>query len=127
MRFGIKEKDRSRHIYVIGQTGSGKSILLENMATQDIQNGEGLIFIDPHGQSVENLLNFVGEDRLEDTIYFAPHLQDRPVGLNIMEDIGYDRRHLVVSSLMAAFHKLWGGKFFRSNAIHPGKYITCTT
>ena len=108
VRFGIKEKDRARHIYVIGQTGTGKSTLLESLAVQDIMNGEGLIFMDPHGQSVENLLNFIPEERLEDTIYFAPHLQERPIGLNIMEDIGYDKRHLVVSSLIASFHKIWG-------------------
>ncbi len=108
IRFGIKEEDRSRHIYVIGQTGTGKSTLLEIMATQDVMNGEGLIFMDPHGQSVDNLLNFVPENRVDDTIYFAPHLQNRPIGLNIMEDIGYDKRHLVVSSLIASFHKIWG-------------------
>ena len=108
VRFGIKEKDRSRHMYVIGQTGTGKSTLLEALAVQDIQNGEGLIFMDPHGQSVENLLNFIPPERLEDSIYLAPHLQDSPVGLNIMEDIGYDKRHLVVSSLIASFHKIWG-------------------
>ena len=108
INFGIKEKDRSRHTYVIGQTGTGKSTLLEIMAIQDINNGEGLIFMDPHGQSVENILQYIPEDRLKDVIYFAPHLTDNPIGLNIMEDIGYDRRHLVVSSLIAAFHKLWG-------------------
>ena len=113
-QFGIREKDRSRHIYVIGQTGTGKSTLLEMMAIQDMQNGEGLIFMDPHGQSVENLLRFIPEDRIDDAIYFAPHNQERPIGLNIMEDIGYDRRHLVVSSLMASFHKIWGESTFSS-------------
>ena len=108
VRFGIKEKDRSRHIYVIGQTGTGKSTLLEMLAMQDIRNGTGLIFMDPHGQSVEALLNYVTQDYLENIIYFAPHHQERPIGLNIMEDIGYDKRHLVVSSLMASFEKIWG-------------------
>ena len=108
VRFGIKEKDRSRHIYVIGQTGTGKSTLLEMLAMQDIRNGSGLIFMDPHGQSVDSLLGYVTPDRMEDVIYFAPHLQQKPIGLNIMEDIGYDRRHLVVSSLLASFEKIWG-------------------
>ncbi len=107
-RFGIKEKDRSRHIYVIGQTGTGKSTLLENMAIQDINNGGGLVFMDPHGQAVDSLLNFITPDRLNDTIYFAPHDQERPIALNIMEDVGYDKRHLVVSSLIAAFRRIWG-------------------
>ena len=108
VRFGIKEKDRSRHIYVIGQTGTGKSTLLEMLAMQDIRNGTGLIFMDPHGQSVEALLHYVTPEYLDDIIYFAPHHQERPIGLNIMEDIGYDKRHLVVSSLMASFEKIWG-------------------
>ena len=108
VRFGIKEKDRSRHIYVIGQTGTGKSTLLEMLAMQDIRNGTGLIFMDPHGQSVEALLQYVTRDYLDNIIYFAPHHQERPIGLNIMEDIGYDKRHLVVSSLMASFEKIWG-------------------
>ena len=107
-RFGIKEKDRSRHIYVIGQTGTGKSTLLEMLAMQDLRNGTGLIFLDPHGQSVDGLLKYVTESHLDDVIYFAPHLQEKPIGLNIMEDIGYDKRHLVVSSLMASFEKIWG-------------------
>ena len=108
VRFGIKEKDRSRHIYVIGQTGTGKSTLLEMLAMQDIRNGTGLIFMDPHGQSVEALLQYVTREHLDKIIYFAPHHQERPIGLNIMEDIGYDKRHLVVSSLMASFEKIWG-------------------
>ena len=108
MRFGIKEKDRSRHIYVIGQTGTGKSTLLEMLAMQDIRNGTGLIFMDPHGQSVEALLKYVTPEHLDKIIYFAPHYQEKPIGLNIMEDIGYDKRHLVVSSLMASFEKIWG-------------------
>ena len=109
VRFGIKERDRSRHMYVIGQTGSGKSTLLEILAQQDLENGSGFIFIDPHGQSVENLLNYVPEKRLDDVIYFAPHLQDQPLGLNIVEDIGYDKRHLVVNSLLSSFERIWEG------------------
>ena len=62
--FGIKAEDRSRHMYVIGKTGMGKSTLLENMAVQDIQNGEGLTFIDPHGSTAEKLLEYIPKDRL---------------------------------------------------------------
>ncbi|MDE0243581.1 MAG: type IV secretion system DNA-binding domain-containing protein [Candidatus Kaiserbacteria bacterium] len=108
IRFGIREEDRSRHIYVIGQTGTGKSTFLEMLAMQDMENGEGLIFMDPHGQSVDSLLEYVTPNSLDRVIYFAPHLQDRPIGLNIMEDVGYDHRHHVVSSLMASFEKIWG-------------------
>ena len=70
--FGIRENDRSRHLYVIGKTGMGKSTLLENMAVQDIQNGEGMAFIDPHGKTAELLLNYVPQERIKDVFYFSP-------------------------------------------------------
>jgi len=106
-RFGIKEKDRSRHTYVIGKTGMGKSTLLENMAIQDIQNGSGLAFIDPHGGSAEALLDYVPASRLKDVMYFAPFDMDWPISFNIMEDVGPDKRHLVVNGLMSTFEKIW--------------------
>lgn len=105
--FGIRAEDRAKHIYVIGKTGMGKSTLLENMAIQDIQNGEGLAFIDPHGSTAEKLLDYVPESRIKDVIYFAPFDMDNPVAFNVMEDVGYDKRHLVVSGLMSAFKKIW--------------------
>jgi type IV secretory pathway VirB4 component len=74
-KFGIKALDRTRHTYVIGKTGYGKSTLLENMAIQDIQNGEGICFVDPHGSSAEKLLKYVPEHRLGDVVYFAPFYQ----------------------------------------------------
>src|SRR4051812_33923696 len=70
--FGIKSKDRSRHTYIIGKTGMGKSTMLENMAVQDINNNEGLAFIDPHGKTAELLLDYVPQDRIKDVLYFAP-------------------------------------------------------
>ncbi len=106
-RFGIKEKDRSRHMYVIGKTGMGKSTLLENLAIQDIQNGSGLGFIDPHGGSAELLLDHVPKSRIKDVIYFAPFDLENPVSFNVMEDVGKDQRHLVADGLMAAFKKIW--------------------
>jgi hypothetical protein len=105
--FGIKAKDRQRHVYVIGKTGMGKSTLLENMAVQDIQNGEGMAFIDPHGSAVETLLSYIPEHRINDVLYFAPFDMDHPVSFNIMEDVGPDKRHLVVSGLMSVFEKIW--------------------
>ncbi len=105
--FGIKAKDRDRHMYVIGKTGMGKSTLLENMAIQDIRNGEGFAFIDPHGGTVERLLDYIPEERIKDVVYFAPFDMEHPVAFNVMEDVGYDRRHLVVSGLMATFKKIW--------------------
>jgi hypothetical protein len=105
--FGIRAEDRGKHIYVIGKTGMGKSTMLENMAIQDIQNGEGIAFIDPHGSTAEKLLDFVPYNRINDVIYFAPFDVDNPVGFNVMEDVGYDKRHLVVSGLMGALKRIW--------------------
>jgi len=107
IKFGIRDDDRARHMYVIGKTGMGKSTLLENLAIQDIQNGEGMCFIDPHGGTAETLLSYVPEHRMKDVIYFAPFDQEYPVGLNVMEDLGRDKRPLVTSGLIGAFKKVW--------------------
>ncbi|MDP2593437.1 MAG: type IV secretion system DNA-binding domain-containing protein [bacterium] len=105
--FGIKAKDRSRHMYVIGKTGMGKSTLLENMAIQDIQNGNGVAFLDPHGKSADMLLEYVPEDRIRDVLYFAPFDMKFPVSFNVLEDVGADKRHLVANGLMSTFEKIW--------------------
>lgn len=105
--FGIKAKDRTRHVYVVGKTGMGKSTLLENMAVQDIRNGEGFAFIDPHGQTAETLLEYIPPERVKDVLYFAPHDMEYPISFNVMEDVGPDKRHLVVSGLMSVFEKIW--------------------
>ncbi len=105
--FGIKAKDRQRHMYVVGKTGMGKSTLLENMAAQDIASGEGMAFIDPHGSAAETLLEYVPEHRVNDVVYFAPFDLNHPIAFNVMEDVGPDKRHLVVSGLMSTFKKIW--------------------
>ncbi len=105
--FGIKRRDRSRHMYVIGKTGMGKSTLLENMAIQDIRNGEGIAFVDPHGGTAEKLLEYVPENRIKDVLYFAPFDMEYPISFNVMEDVGVDKRHLVVNGLMSTFEKIW--------------------
>ena len=105
--FGIKRIDRTKHMYVIGKTGMGKSTMLENMAIQDIRNGEGMAFIDPHGGTADRIMEYVPEHRKKDVLYFAPFDMEYPVAFNVMEDVGYDKRHLVVSGLMSAFKKLW--------------------
>ncbi len=107
IKFGIKAEDRLRHIYSIGKTGMGKSTLLENMAIQDIQNGEGMAFLDPHGKTADLLLDYIPENRVKDVIYFAPFDIEFPISFNVMEDVGVDKRHLVVSGLMSAFEKIW--------------------
>ena len=107
IKFGIKAKDRLKHVYIIGKTGMGKSTLLENLAIQDIQNGNGLAFIDPHGGTAEKLLEYVPEDRIKDVLYFAPFDMEYPISFNVMEDVGRDKRHLVVNGLMSTFEKIW--------------------
>lgn len=107
VKFGIKDEDRLRHIYSIGKTGMGKSTMLENMAVQDIQNGNGMAFLDPHGKTADLLLDYIPEHRIKDVIYFAPFDIDYPISFNVMEDVGPERRHLVVSGLMSAFEKIW--------------------
>ena len=106
-RFGIKPKDRTRHMYIIGKTGVGKSTLLENMIIQDVQNGEGVAVIDPHGSLAEKILDYVPEERIKDVVYFAPFDMEYPVAFNVLEDVGVDSRHLVVSGIMSVFKKVW--------------------
>lgn len=107
IRFGIKAKDRTRHVYVIGKTGMGKSTLLENMAVQDIQGGEGMAFIDPHGKTADLLLEYVPQNRIKDVIYMAPFDTEYPISFNVLENVDSDKRHLVVSGLMSTFKKIW--------------------
>ena len=105
--FGIKEKDRTKHTYIIGKSGMGKSTLLENLAIQDINNGEGLCVIDPHGAMAEKLLDHIPESRIKDVVYFAPYDSEHPVGLNVLEKVAADKRYLVANGLMAAFKKIF--------------------
>jgi len=106
-RFGIKSRDRTRHMYVIGKSGVGKSTLLENMAMQDIDRGEGITVLDPHGSFAEKMLDYVPAHRIKDVIYFAPFDTEYPISFNILEDVGPGRRHFVASGLMSTFKKIW--------------------
>lgn len=117
-KFGIKSDDRTRHTYVIGKTGMGKSTLLENMAIQDIQNGEGMCFIDPHGSTAEKLLKYVPEHRIKDVVYFAPFDNEYPIALNILEHVDESKRHLVASGLMDAFKKVFGEDQFSGRMVY---------
>jgi len=106
-KFGIKLDDRRRHFYSIGKTGMGKTTMLENMAIQDIQRGNGIAFIDPHGEAAEDLLNYVPARRVNDVIYFNPADLEFPVAFNVMEDVEAECKHLVAGGLMAIFKKIW--------------------
>jgi hypothetical protein len=102
--------DRLRHLYTIGQTGTGKTNFLKNMIVQDIENGEGVCFIDPHGVDVMEVLSRVPKERYDDLIYFDPAYIERPMGLNMLE---YDPRYpeqktFVVDEMFKIFKKLYG-------------------
>ena len=106
-RFGIKNNDRRRHIYIVGKTGTGKTTLLENMAIQDIQNGKGVGIVDPHGEFAEKMLDFVPSNRVNDVIYFNPADLAFPIAFNVLEKVHSEHRHLIASGLMGVFKKIW--------------------
>ncbi|MCL5003831.1 MAG: TraM recognition domain-containing protein [Patescibacteria group bacterium] len=103
----LKTDDRRRHLYVIGQTGTGKSEFLKMLARQDINEGRGLAFIDPHGDAVEDLLKTIPENRVDDVIYFDPGDTQRPPGLNILEAESEEGKHLAINSFIALLYKLY--------------------
>ncbi len=120
-------EDRMRHFYVIGQTGTGKTNVLLNMITQDIKNGDGVCYIDPHGTDIQTILSRVPKERMEDVIYFDPSFTARPMGLNMLEyDPKYpEQKTFVVNEMMNIFNKLFdmkvgGGpmfeQYFRNSA-----------
>ncbi|MBA7655713.1 hypothetical protein ES703_63621 [subsurface metagenome] len=106
-KFGIKTDDRRRHVYVVGKTGMGKTVMLENMAIQDIEQGKGIGFVDPHGEAAEKLLNFVPQSRVNDVVYINPADLEYPIAFNIMEKVDVEHRHLVAGGLMGVFKKIW--------------------
>lgn len=105
--FGIKRDDRRRHMYVIGKTGMGKTTLMENMIIQDIVNGNGVAFVDPHGDSVEKILDYIPSSRINDVVYFNPADMEYPIAFNILESVDQNYKHLVASGLMGVFTKIW--------------------
>ncbi|MCK9438647.1 MAG: type IV secretion system DNA-binding domain-containing protein [Patescibacteria group bacterium] len=115
----IKKIDRRRHMYIIGKSGTGKSVLLNNLAIQDIQNGDGVCVMDPNGDLIEDILNRIPPERAEDVIVFSPSDTERPLGLNLLE---YDERYpeqktFVINEMIGIFDKLYdlkatGGPMF---------------
>ena len=105
--FGIKRKDRRQHMYVLGKSGTGKSVLLSNLIVQNIQNGEGVCVVDPHGETVEEILHLIPEHRAKDVIYFNPADSDFHIGFNVIQLDDPKYKHLVASGLMGIFTKIW--------------------
>ncbi len=123
----MTREDRMRHFYVIGQTGTGKTNILLNMITQDIKNGDGCCYIDPHGTDIQTILSRIPKERINDVIYFDPAYTPRPMGLNMLEyDPKYpEQKTFVVNEMMGIFNKLFdmkvgGGamfeQYFRNSA-----------
>jgi hypothetical protein len=106
--FGIRSKDRRRHVYVIGKTGAGKSTLIANMAIDDMRNRRGFAVIDPHGDLCEILLNYVPSYRVNDVVYLDPSDPDFAFGFNPLEVQMPHQKELVVSGIVAIFHKMYG-------------------
>ncbi|MEI6400507.1 MAG: type IV secretion system DNA-binding domain-containing protein [bacterium] len=108
----FSREDRMRHLYVIGQTGTGKTVTLKQLIKQDIENGDGCCFIDPHGDDVQDILSYIPPHRIDDVIYFDPAYTARPMGLNMLE---YDERFpeqktFVINEMMNIFNQLFDMK-----------------
>ena len=102
----IQKDDRRRHMYVIGKTGVGKSEFLKDMILQDIKNGEGVCFVDPH-DTIDKLLPLIPPERAEDVILFDPSDTERPMGLNMLEAQTEQEKHFIVSSIVGLMYKLY--------------------
>lgn len=103
----LADGDRRRHTYMIGQTGTGKTGFLENLALQDMLDGKGFAFVDPHGDAVERLLGMVPKERVEDVIYFSPGNMEYPIGLNLFEFDQPEQKDLLIQEAIAMLYKLY--------------------
>lgn len=103
----LADSDRARHMYVVGQTGTGKSTFLENLALQDMLEGRGFAFVDPHGDTAEKLLAMVPKERTEDIIYFSPADMDYPLGLNMFEYHSEDQKDFLIQEAINMLYKLY--------------------
>jgi len=100
-------EDRRRHIYIIGKTGVGKSVLLQDMAIQDIRAGYGVCIIDPHGDLIDDVIKYIPPERAEEVVYFDPSETDRPMGLNLLEAYTEDQKHFLTTSIINLMYKLY--------------------
>lgn len=106
-RFGIKEKNRQGHMYIIGKTGTGKSTMIQNMVISDIKAGSGVALVDPHGDLAQDVLHFIPKRRVGDVVYFNPADLDYPIAFNPLERVHPDHYHLVASGLISVLKKVY--------------------
>jgi hypothetical protein len=110
-KFGIKRRDRARHMYVIGKSGSGKSKMLELMIKNDIEFGHGICVIDPHGDLIENIVPYIPESRVKDVIFFNPVDEEYPIAFNPIEKVSPMLRQQVAMGLIEIFKKVFGSNW----------------
>ncbi len=103
----LKVPDRRRHMYIIGKSGSGKSVTIANLAIQDIIEGKGVAIVDPHGDLIEAVLSHIPKHRADDVIIFDPSDTDRPLGLNMLEARNEDQKDFAVQEMIGIFYKLF--------------------
>lgn len=106
--FGIKRKDRQRHFYLLGKTGTGKSTLFKNMFISDVLAGEGACFVDPHGDTVDELLSHIPPNRVDDVVYFNPTDVESPIGFNLLELKDKSQRDFIADGVVEVFKKEFG-------------------
>jgi len=106
--FGIKRKDRQRHFYLLGKTGTGKSTLFKNMFISDVLAGEGCCFVDPHGDTVDELLSYIPPNRIDDVVYFNPTDVENPIGFNLLELNDKSQRDFIADGVVEVFKKEFG-------------------
>lgn len=106
--FSLSTDDRRRHFHIVGQTGTGKSVLLQNMLAADLSAGHGVALFDPHGDLAHQVLAHIPRHRAHQVVYFDPADLERPIGYNVLEGVREDRRPTVADDVVAAFVHIWG-------------------
>jgi Type IV secretion-system coupling protein DNA-binding domain len=133
IRFGIKAKDRSGHIYCIGKTGVGKSTLLLNMAIADILNGDTVAIIDPHGDLATTILSYIPYKRINDVIYFDTSCTTHSIAYNPLQDIADEDKYVTAANIVLVFKKIWADSWgprlehILRNTIHSLTYYPTAT
>jgi len=106
--FGIKIRDRALHVYTIGKTGVGKSTLLSGLIIDDIMKGRGVAVVDPHGDLINDVMEYIPDSRVDDVIYFSPADRDYPIGFNLLESVDPEYKNIVASGIVGIFKKIFG-------------------